>query len=331
MRFGTLMPHFGAYASRASIVDFSRRTEELGFDSLWVRDHLIWKPHGIDGTDRTFVEPFVALGAAAAVTERIELGTGVTIPVRWPMKLAQDFAALSFIAGGRVAAGIGLGANPAEFAAAGFSADDREAIFTETVEIVQQAWQGPVLHSGQRFHIDDVEIWPKPVKPIPLLYGGATPAGTRRAVRYTDGWYCGRLPMATLDKRLELIASMPEAQGRHIRKVIQPLTMIDRDRETARRRIPVANVAASSEGAKFWVPPPSGGFKTAEDLEGLVLWGSPEDIVGQLQAFQERGIDDIIFDLRLQFEEYASVLETIGTKILPAAREAFGTPAGVRS
>lgn len=320
MRFGMLMPHFGAHASRTSIVELSRRAEDLGFDSLWVRDHLIWKPHGIDGDDRTFVEPFVALAAAAAVTHRIELGTAVTIPVRWPMKLAQDFAALSFVAEGRVSAGIGLGANPAEFAAAGFRAEDREAIFTESVEIVRQAWTGPVQYQGAQFQIDGVEIWPKPVKPIPLLYGGATPAGTRRAVRHTDGWYCGRVPMATLDKRLELIASMPEAAGRHIRKVIQPLTMIDRSREAARRRIPVAQIAASSEGAKFWVRPPSGGFETAEDLEGLLLWGSPPDVVDQLRAFHRRGIDDIVFDLRLQFDEYAAVLEIIGRQILPAVR-----------
>ena len=325
MRFGTLIPHFGQYASRDSIIRLAARAEESGFDSLWARDHLIWKPHGIDGTDRTFVEPFVTLAAAAAVTSHVELGTAVTIPVRWPLKLAQEFANLSFVAGGRVTAGIGLGANPAEFAAAGFRPEDREAIFAESVDILRQAWAGPVHYAGEVFRIDGVELWPKPLNEIAIMYGRTTPAGARRAVRYTDGWFCGRLPMATLDNRLELIASMPEAQGRHIRTSIQPLVMIDRTREAARRRIPVAAVAQSSEGAKFWVPPPSGGFERAEDLEGLVLWGTAEDIVEQALQFEERGIDDLIFDLRLQFEEFEWALDHLGEHVLPVLRSAATT------
>lgn len=321
MRFGVLLPHFGKFASRNSILNIARRAEQLGFDSLWVRDHLIWKPHGIDGTDRTFVEPFVTLAAAGAVTERIELGTAVTIPLRWPLKLAQDFAALDFLAPGRIAAGIGLGANPAEFAAAGFRAEDREAIFVESVDIMRQAWTGSVDYGGERFTIEGVEIWPKPSAPIPILYGGSTPAGTRRAIRYTDGWFCGRLPLTTLDKRLELIAGMPEAEGRHIRKVIQPLVMIDHDREAARARVPVAAIAESSEGSKFWVKPTSGAFSTAEDLEGLLLWGTAEDIATQAMAFASRGIDDLVFDLRLQFEEFDSALDRIGHDVLPRIRQ----------
>ena len=321
MRFGTLIPHFGEFASRDAVVGLSRKAEELGYDSLWVRDHLVWQPHGMEGNDRTFVDPFVALAAAAAVTERIQLGTAVTIPVRWPLKLAQNFASLSFVSGGRVVAGIGLGAKPEEFAAAGLDAEQREAIFQETVAILRQAWTGEVNHDGDVFQIHEIELFPKPIADIPILYGGTTPAGVRRAVRYADGWYCGRLPMATLDRRLAQILEMPEAAGRDIPKVIQPLVVIARDREDARRRIPVEEVAHSSEGSRFWVRPASGDFETLEDLRGLVVWGTPGDVADQIQEFAARGIDDFVFDFRLQYDEYPAALELVGREVLPRVRQ----------
>ena len=109
MQFGVLLPHFGKTVSPSRIIDGGKLCEELGFDSIWVRDHLIWNPHGMERAGLRFVEPFVTLSAVAAVTRKITLGTAVLVPVRWPLKLSQDLASLSYLAGGRVIAGIGLG------------------------------------------------------------------------------------------------------------------------------------------------------------------------------------------------------------------------------
>lgn len=319
MRLGTLVPHFGRFASRDGIVQQSRRSEELGFDSLWVRDHLIWEPHGIEGTDKTFIDPFETLAAAAAVTERIALGTAVVIPVRWPLKLAQEFAGLSFLSGGRVIAGIGLGFNPKEFAAVGFRAEDREAIFHETVEILRAAWgHGRMSYRGVLFEADDVELLPKPCTPIPLYYGGSTPAAVRRAARETDGWYCGRLPLATLDARLALLRTMAPQVA--TRTVVQPLVVVAKSRNEAVEHLPLDLLLGSSEGSRFWVKPESGEFRTLDDLEGLVLFGSPEDIVRQAKVLQARGISELVFDLRLQFDHYATTLELLSREVLPELR-----------
>ena len=76
MKFGLLLPHFGHYADKDRILDGARRAEELGFDSVWVRDHLLFEPHGeFESADRDFYEPLTALTAVGAVTERITLGT----------------------------------------------------------------------------------------------------------------------------------------------------------------------------------------------------------------------------------------------------------------
>ncbi|MBI3065773.1 MAG: LLM class flavin-dependent oxidoreductase [Deltaproteobacteria bacterium] len=121
MKFGVLLPHFGKEASPSRLIDGSRMCEELGFESVWVRDHLLWHPHGMEKAGLKFVEPLITLAAIAAVTKKTILGTAVLIPVRWPLKLSQDLASLSYMAGGRVIAGIGLGSTPAELTAAGRS------------------------------------------------------------------------------------------------------------------------------------------------------------------------------------------------------------------
>ena len=68
MRFGLLLPHFGAFADRDRIIKGSIRAEELGFDSVWVRDHLVFKPHvQFEDPDNSFLEPFTVLTAIGAV------------------------------------------------------------------------------------------------------------------------------------------------------------------------------------------------------------------------------------------------------------------------
>lgn len=321
MRLGNLVPHFGELASRDTIVRLSGRSEQLGFESLWVRDHLIWSPHGMEGTDKTFVDAFVTLAAISAVTERITLGTGVVIPIRWPLKLAQNFASLSFLNGGNVVAGIGLGFSPKEFSGAGLDHERREEILAETVAILRDAWDdGQVDFHGEAFDIDDVELVPTPVEPIPIIYGGNTPKAVRRAVDHTDGWYPGRLPMNTLQARLDYLEQYGGEAAAGMHKIIQPLVVVAESREAAAARVPIDEVAHSSGGSKFWLKPPSGEFRTVDDLHGLVVYGTPSDVVEGVLEFAEIGIDEFVFDLRLQFDEYEKALEMIGTEVLPAVK-----------
>jgi alkanesulfonate monooxygenase SsuD/methylene tetrahydromethanopterin reductase-like flavin-dependent oxidoreductase (luciferase family) len=108
--------------------------------------------------------------------------------------------------------------------------------------------------------------------------------------------------------------------GDQLQTVIQPLVVVASTREMALSRIPVWEVGHSSEGSKFWVKPSSGDFERIEDLEGLVVWGTPDDVIEQIGAFMARGVDDFVFDLRLQFDEYEAALELIGQEVLPAIR-----------
>ena len=96
-RFGLLVPHFGVEADQDVLIEGSRLAERLGFDSLWVRDHLVFHPHGMEGTDRTFIEPLVTLTYLAAKTESIGLGAATIIPFRHPINLAYSIASMSWM------------------------------------------------------------------------------------------------------------------------------------------------------------------------------------------------------------------------------------------
>ncbi len=109
LKFGLLLPHFCEHASVKNCVEGAKRAEAYGFDSVWVRDHLIFEPHGIEGSDNTHIEGLLVLSAIAAVTKNISLGTSMAICHRHPIHLAQLFAGLSVISQGRVIMGMGFG------------------------------------------------------------------------------------------------------------------------------------------------------------------------------------------------------------------------------
>ncbi|HXH06050.1 MAG TPA: LLM class flavin-dependent oxidoreductase [Vicinamibacterales bacterium] len=320
MTYGVLVPHFGEHATRDRIVAGSKRAEELGFDAVWVRDHLLWKPHGIEGTNRTFIEPLACLNAIGAVTRRIFLGSAVLIPLRWPLKLAQDLASMTYLHGDRLIAGLGMGSNHAELAAAGFNREQRKLIFTEMVQIVRRVWkEDNVSFAGKFFQFEDVTIEPKPRARIPIWYGGTTRASVRTTVAYCDAWMPGRIPLATLDDRLALLAELEAESGRSITRAVIPLVKVDTDRKRARANLDIQALAGSSEASKTWILPP-GGFQTIEDVRGIIVVGEPDEVVEQIVEIAERGIDHFVFDLRLQFDRYEETIELIAERVLPVLK-----------
>lgn len=322
MTYGVLVPHFGADASPKRIIEGAVLAEDIGLDAVWVRDHLLWTPHGMEGTDPTFVEPLTALAAIASRTSKVYLGTAVLIPLRWPLKLAQDLASLSYLAGGRVIAGLGLGSGEKELGAAGFKRSDRKKIFVETAEIIREVWyQDRMSYSGEMFQYEDVGIFPKPVDPIPIWYGGTTTISVKNAVQYCDAWMPGRIPLATLDDRLATLSQLEQESGRKITRSIIPLVKVDKDRNRARADLPIEALAGSSEASKTWIMP-EGGFKELDDLRGIVAAGTPEEIIDQVVEIASRGIDHFVFDLRMQHDRFEETLELIGNEVLPALKAA---------
>src|SRR5256886_4062629 len=133
--YGLLLPHFGPETDRDRIIEGARRAERMGFDSVWVRDHLVFHPHGMEGTDNTFIDPFVVLAALGSATTKIKLGFGSLIPHRHPILLALMLNSLGYMAGDRLLLSLGLGTFQQEFDAIGMGEWPRDEVVREQVAI----------------------------------------------------------------------------------------------------------------------------------------------------------------------------------------------------
>ena len=219
MKYGLLLPHFGEEADREKLLDGARHAEELGFDSLWVRDHLIFEPHGeMEKPDRTFFEPLTTLAAIGAVTKHITLGTGSLIPYRHPLQVALMLGTMTHLFGPRLIVGMGAGNFQHEFDAVGMHGPlaDRAEMVESYAKILRLVWtQNEVAYKDAHYEFSNVTIDPKPVGgPVPYWYCGGTPASARFAVSYCDGWMPGRLNMATFRARVASIRAMSHEAGR---------------------------------------------------------------------------------------------------------------------
>ena len=176
MKYGLLVPHFGEEADRGKLLEGARRAEALGFDSLWVRDHLLYVPHGeMERPDRTFYEALTTLTVLGAVTTRIGLGTAALIPFRHPLVLAQTVTSMTHLLGPRLVLGLGVGAFDHEFEAVGLGSVDRLSLVRAHVESLRRVMtQNDVSYEHGPIRFDHVTIEPKPLGgPIPLWHCGS--------------------------------------------------------------------------------------------------------------------------------------------------------------
>lgn len=326
-RYGVLLSHFGADPDGSGVLAAARRAEELGFDSVWVRDRLVaGAPHGLllEAGGTTFFEPLTTLAAVAAVTERVALGTAVLLPNRHPLRVVQQVGTLLRFAPGRVLLGLGLGVGRANFDTLGLDYDSRVTLFEELVSVLREQRPGrPESHHGAIYSWDDVEIDPTSPPTLPIYYGGVSRAAIRRAFEHADGWIAGRLPRDTFRARMELVARYSEEKGRHLDIATMPITLVDTGdgRLVDIARAAVDTLAKSAEGARDWIKPPSGRFATVDDLAGLLITGSADRCAEQVRDILDGGVTHLIFDLRLVFDDLLGQLELLAEEVLPLANE----------
>jgi probable F420-dependent oxidoreductase len=188
-----------------------RAVEERGFDALFLTEHTHiptsrespW-PGGAELPRRyshTY-DPFVALAAMAAVTERIALGTGVSlIDQHHPITLAKTVASLDRVAEGRFELGVGPGWNAEEMANHGVDPRTRTARMLEHIDALRVIWtREEAEYHGRFVDFDPIWSWPKPVRLPPVLIGGSGPRVLDRLLSHGDGWIPLRVPLNGLDE-----------------------------------------------------------------------------------------------------------------------------------
>jgi probable F420-dependent oxidoreductase len=197
MRLGIHLPHIGRKAGPDSIRRAAVQAEELGFDDVWVSEHVILPKAAPYPPSPSFYEPIMTLTWAAAATRRVRLGTSVMVlPMHHPVPMAKQVATLQSLSAGRVIFGIGVGWLEAEFAALGAPFRQRGRRMDESIALMRALWsEDPVSFKTQYVaaEITDMRMQPRPAAPIPIWVGGSSEPALTRAVRLCDGWHGSRL------------------------------------------------------------------------------------------------------------------------------------------
>ena len=196
MKLGIHLPHIGRKAGPDSIRRAAIQAEELGFDDVWVSEHIIVPKDGGYPPSPNFWDPVLTLTWAAAVTSRVRLGTSVLVlPLRHPLPLAKELATLQNLSGGRLILGAGVGWLEAEFDALGVPFKERGRRMDEGIAMMRAVWsQDPVTFESKWIpaKIEAMRSQPQPVAPIPVWIGGSSDAAIKRALRM-DGWHGSRV------------------------------------------------------------------------------------------------------------------------------------------
>lgn len=221
LTFGQLNP--------AAWQDVAVAADELGYESLWLPEHLVFplevSGQLIPGEEHPPVpptvpiyEPCAYLSFLAARTTQIRLGTFVyLLGIRHPFISARAFATLDVLSGGRAVCGVGAGWLTTEWRAAGLDPATRGARLDEAIAVVRRLWTEPeISHDGEYFPFEPVAFEPKPVQAggPPILIGGESPRALRRAATLGDGWLGMAHTPASAADRVATLRSLAEAAGR---------------------------------------------------------------------------------------------------------------------
>jgi probable F420-dependent oxidoreductase len=188
----------------------ARGAEERGFSALFLTEHTHIPVSRVSPSPvkaelpphfSHMFDPFVTLGAMAAVTERITLGTGVSlINQHHPITLAKEIASVDRISGGRFELGVGVGWNVEEMVNHGIDPKRRTAAMIERLQAMRVIWtQDEAEFHGEFVNFDPIWSWPKPVRIPPVLIGGGGPRVLERVVEHGDGWFPMQLRRTELD------------------------------------------------------------------------------------------------------------------------------------
>ena len=304
--------------------------EELGFDSIWLSEHHF--------TDEGYLPCLpAALGALAASTSRVRLGTAVLLaPLHHPLRLAEDLAVIDQLCAGRLDVGLAPGYKPGEFATLGVPKGERGARTDETIEILKLAWRGePFSYAGRHFQFQDVVVLPPPVQQPgpPIWVGGSSLASARRAARHEACFMpdSGAGPDTYDAYRTGLPAGAPPARVATNRVLFAAQT-----REEA-WELCGEHLLYQFNKYRQWFSDAGDSDAHGGERAGYAVLspehyyvGTPDDILAAIQASQERlGYEELIFWARppgMPAEHATASLELIARHVLPALRDA-GTAA----
>ena len=248
MKIGTFSTFMSPICTPQMIGEFAQSAESIGLDSLWMGEHVVLfdkteSPYPGSATGKLpvpdgggMLDTVATFGYLAACTKTLRFGTGITLlPQRNPIYTAKEFTTLDWLTQGRIDFGIGVGWCKEEVIACGYNFNDRGKRCDEILQMLKQLWTEPVAEfHGEFYDLAPCRMDPKPVqKPhIPIIVGGHSSAGFRRAAKYGNGWYGFQMDLdATAKVTLQLDAALTK-EGRNrddFQLVITPPYQVNAD------------------------------------------------------------------------------------------------------
>jgi probable F420-dependent oxidoreductase len=274
MQVGVWIPNCRHLATPDMIRHTAVRAEQLGYDSVWVSDHVVVPNANVDRLGATIYDPLITLAVAAGTTSRVRLGTTVLIvPYRNPVVTAKMVSSLDALSGGRFVLGVGAGWLAEESAMLGVPFTERGPMTDEYLAAMRELWTSPVpSFAGKYTQFSGLHFEPKPVqKPHPPIWvGGHSRASLRRAAAVGAAWHPINRSVEELRAGRAELRQLCEARGR----AAPPAVTLRNDLRVLRPGRPAAAAAH----------------------DGSVLAGPPAALVDQIGELGDAGVEHLVIE-----------------------------------
>jgi probable F420-dependent oxidoreductase len=311
LRVGVVLPTYRRLASPANIKRAAELSESLGFDSVWVTDHVVVPAASVEAFGPTFFEAITTMAYVAGITSRVLIGAAIlVVPYRHPLLLAKMLASADQLSGGRVIVGAGLGWLEAESELLGVPHKRRARIADEALVAMRACWDSETPEfAGETYSFSGLHFSPRPHggRRLPVLVGGASSAALRRAARLGDGWIGDDLTFEELEATLAQLSRELGETGRHLEDV-----------EVAMR----TGLQVVEEAEEVTESPSEKGWKSDEFKAGgrTPFRGLREEVVADFRRAAELGVNHLVFEFPVSrgeesmylFETLASIREEAG-------------------
>jgi len=310
LRIGLKIPHFSSHCTWEGVIGLAPEIERLGFDSVWVRDHLSYEPGAYDPPGRAFVDPFVTLGAVAGATKTIKLGFCVIVPFRHPLVTAQLVGSLAWVSRGRVELGMGIGGPAKQFEVTGIPYRRRASLCQDTIEVLRLAASGKDFsYTGGHTSFESAHVDPGPPPTAPIWYGGYSLSALERAAACCDGIMPGKCKFTDFDPAVETLRRITRDRPRTMLIGTEPFIVLGKSRKAA--------IDSVSDQIARMLTSRTSDDGAYSDLNGAIIAGTPDECSEQLHDYATRGVDCVVLDPRLQAADFPRIVATIGEDILP--------------
>lgn len=300
MKFGICLPIRLSLEARDN-VDIARTAENLGFDSIWVSDHVVMPKKHLGSFSEVFYDPFMLLSNIASQTTTISLGTSVIIlPYRNPVVVAKMIATLDALSEGRVIFGVGPGWMKEEYEALSVPFEKRGFRTNEYIAAIKELWvSDDPSFDGEFCSFSNIKFYPKPcTKPHPPIFiAGASDFAIKRAVEYGDGWQPTWVSPEDVKDGISKLEQFAYQKGKDLSNftysVRNRLDIVDGD------------IRLHNENSDGDDPP-------------YLLRGSVDEIISIIELYDEIGVSHIVLDpVGQNLEDIFNTLEIVSKEIIP--------------